>query len=252
MIVLNEMGTPQLNTVHNCDALKLLGNMASKSVDCIITDPPYGLGGRKFSVGKHIGGGEYEAINEVWDHAAPINWMAECTRVLKKGGSVMCFGGRVSTYAFANEGLRLGWRLVNDITWFIPDRMPNMTGRMMTESTERILWFCPDGAGWTYNLDFAKTCNRGMNLRDMWTFGVERDNRLHAAQKPLELMERTIRLFTPPNGVVLDCFAGSGTTLVAANMHGRDYIGCDLSAEYCEIARQRIAQPYTLDMFATA
>lgn len=248
MIIFDELGTPALNTVHNCDALRLLANMPSQSVDAIITDPPYGLAGRVFDFPhKH-----YSAVNEEWDHYAPIDWMSECGRVLKQGGSVVCFGGRRSIYTFAAEGLRLGWKLINDITWIKPDAPPNFTGRMMTETTERALWFCPDGAKWTYNLEYAKECNLGINLRDVWKFKTERDNRLHPTQKPLELMERTIRLLTPPNGLVLDCFAGSGTTLVAANMHGRQYIGCDLSAEYVAIARKRLAQPYTLPMFASA
>lgn len=241
MIITNELGTPQLNTAHNCDALKLLGNMVSKSVDCIITDPPYGLAGRVFDVDSK----GYSAVNESWDHIAPIDWMAECTRVLKPGGSVICFGVRQSIYTFASEGLRLGWRIVNDITWFKPDAMPNMTGRMMTESTERALWFCPDGTGWTYNLPKAKAMNMGQNLRDLWTFGQTRDKRLHPTQKPLELMERIVELFTNEGDLVVDPFFGSGTTGRAALNLGRRYLGCDITAKYVELARNRMQEAYT-------
>lgn len=54
MIITNELGTPQLNTVHNCDALRLLGNMASNSVNCVVTSPPY-WGLRDYGVNGQIG-----------------------------------------------------------------------------------------------------------------------------------------------------------------------------------------------------
>jgi DNA modification methylase len=71
MIVLNEQGTPQLNTVHNCKALNLLGNMVSKSVDCIITDPPYGINKAE------------------WDASFPTDWISEAWRVTDRM-IVMC------------------------------------------------------------------------------------------------------------------------------------------------------------------
>jgi DNA modification methylase len=235
------VGEPEVNRVYNCDALTLLRALPDASVDAVITDPPYGLAGRVFDVAEK----GYSAVNEEWDAIAPIHWMAECTRVLKPGGSVICFGGRPSIYTFAGEGLRLGWRLVNDVTWFKNDAMPNMTGRMMTESTERFLWFCPAGAGWHYDLQYAKECGMGVNLRDVWNWGQTRGERLHPTQKPYEIMERIVRLFTAPGDLVVDCFAGSGTTLLAAANSGRRYIGGDITLKYVQVATERLAQPYT-------
>jgi site-specific DNA-methyltransferase (adenine-specific) len=202
----------------------------------VITDPPYGLGGRVFAVPDK----QYSAINAEWDLIAPTDWMTGVQRVLKPGGSVLCFGVRQSIYQFASEGLRLGWRIVNDITWFKPDAMPNMTGRMMTESTERLLWFCPDGSRWTYNLDEAKAINAGQNLRDVWTLGQTREDRHHPAQKPLDLIERIVRLFTNPGDLILDPFLGSGTTAIAARNLKRHYIGCDISPLYVQLANHRL------------
>lgn len=235
-------GPPTLDVIHHCDALTLLRALPDASVDAVITDPPYGLAGRVFEFPhKH-----YSAINEDWDHSAPISWMKECTRVLKPGGSVVCFGGRQSIYIFAGEGIRLGWRLVNDITWIKPDAPPNFTGRMMTECTERAIWFCPSGEQWTYNLDVAKRINHGINLRDVWTFNIERENRIHPAQKPLDLVQRIVALITRPGDLIVDCFSGSGTTATAARSLGRRYIVCDLNRAYVQQARKRLADsdPY--------
>ena len=63
----------------------------------------------------------------------------------------------------------------------------------------------------------------------------------HPTVKPLALMRYLVRLITPPGGVVLDHFAGSGTTLVAAQQEGFRFIGCDADAGHCAIARSRLA-----------
>lgn len=236
------------NYVYNTAAESLLRILPDASVDAVITDPPYGLSGRVFAFPTK----RYTAINEEWDLFVPLAWLRECKRVLKPGGSVICFGGRQSIYQVAAECLSMGWRLVNDITWFKKDAPPNFTGRMMTESTERALWFCPSGEGWTYNLSMAKLMNSGKNLRDVWTFNTERADRLHPTQKPLDLMERCILLFTNPGDLVVDPFAGSGTTLVAAQKHGRRYIGCDLEQRYVEAARKRLVKPFSVPMFQEA
>ena len=75
----------------------------------------------------------------------------------------------------------------------------------------------------------------------------------HPTIKPLKLMRYLVRLVTPPGGVVLDPFAGSGTTLVAAKEEGFQYIGIELEPEYVEIAEARLAAaerpPATLEDF---
>jgi DNA modification methylase len=71
----------------------------------------------------------------------------------------------------------------------------------------------------------------------------------HPTVKPLSLMKYLVRLVTPPGGVVLDPFAGSGSTLLAAEMEGFDSIGIELNPEYCEIARARLSAPMQMAMF---
>lgn len=73
----------------------------------------------------------------------------------------------------------------------------------------------------------------------------------HPTVKPIKLMEYLITLITPPNGIVLDPFLGSGTTALAALNLGRFFIGIELNEEYCEIARRRIEQHKTqTELFA--
>jgi DNA modification methylase len=135
---------------------------------------------------------------------------------------------------------------VNDVTWFKPNAAPNFTGRMMTESTERALWFCPSGSRWTYNRLWAKAQNNGKGYRDVWTFNAMGHDRYHPTQKPVALIERFIGLISNPGDLVCDPFMGSGTTAVAARNLGRRFIGCDLSREYVMTARRRVqnTDPY--------
>ena len=234
-----------VNRIIHGDALDVLRGLPDASVDAIITDPPYGLAGRVFEFPhKH-----YTAVNEAWDMTIPLDWMIEAGRVVRDGGSVAIFAARVATYTFAAEALRLGWRLVNDITLVKPAAPPNFTGRMMTETTERLLWFCPSGSRWTYN---RKAWGKH-NGRDVWRMQTPRgDERVHPTQKPLNTLEHLVKLITNEGDLVLDPFAGSGTTLVAARNLQRRYLGVELQAEYVETARKRLDLPYTLPMFDRA
>ena len=76
---------------------------------------------------------------------------------------------------------------------------------------------------------------------DVWEFPtVSAYPGKHPAEKPIEMMRHIITISSKPGAVVLDPFAGGGTTLAAAKLEGRQYIGCDLDAQYVQRARQRI------------
>jgi site-specific DNA-methyltransferase (adenine-specific) len=79
------------------------------------------------------------------------------------------------------------------------------------------------------------------HTKSIWSFATERASRVnHPAPFPVELPKRCIEMYSFTGDVVLDPFNGSGTTCVAAKMHGRRYIGVDLSPEYCSIAEERL------------
>ncbi|MEX1040977.1 MAG: site-specific DNA-methyltransferase [Pirellulaceae bacterium] len=83
----------------------------------------------------------------------------------------------------------------------------------------------------------------GRNKRTVWSISLSKFREAHFAVFPQSLAETCIKATSQPGGLVLDPFLGSGTTAVAAQALGRDYLGIDQSAEYCEIARRRIANP---------
>jgi site-specific DNA-methyltransferase (adenine-specific) len=177
-------------------------------------------------------------------------WLAEVCRVVRPNGNILVFGSFHNIYVigFVLEHL-LNRRILQQITWFKPNAQPNITGRLPTESTEYILWACNNSprraTRWTFDYPASKELNGGKQLRNMWPIPcTPRSERLagaHPTQKPLELLERIVRLWSKPGDLVLDCFAGTGTTAAAAARLGRRWIGIEKEVEYAEIARRRVA-----------
>ena len=86
----------------------------------------------------------------------------------------------------------------------------------------------------------------------MWTFPtVQAYKGKHPCEKPLAMMKHIVAASSKPGALMLDPFAGSGSSCVAASTLGRDYIGIDISAAYCDIARNRVANAEA-NLFAEA
>ena len=82
----------------------------------------------------------------------------------------------------------------------------------------------------------AKKMPQLINVKDAW-----QKSNIHSTVKPIKLMQYLVRLITPPNGIVLDPFNGSGTTGIAAKLEGFNYVGLELDPEYCKISEARIS-----------
>jgi len=81
----------------------------------------------------------------------------------------------------------------------------------------------------------AKKTQQLINVKDAW-----QKSNIHSTVKPIKLMQYLVRLVTPPNGIVLDPFCGSGTTGIACKLEGFEFVGLEQDAEYCKIAQARI------------
>jgi site-specific DNA-methyltransferase (adenine-specific) len=119
---------------------------------------------------------------------------------------------------------------------------------MFTQSTEQILWLCNNSnkkaKKWTFNYHHMKELNGGKQMRNYWEIPLtpmrERKHGKHPSQKPLKLMERLVLAGTNPGDRVLDCFAGSGSTLLACDRLNRKWVGIERDEEYCGIAHRRL------------
>lgn len=245
-----------INKNHQGDCIELMSKIKDNSVDLILTDPPYNASKGGVNLPDNKTGGAYYKVNEEWDKFDKYSdymdftrkWIKESDRILSDKGSIMvcCSLHNVAEVIMALK--ELNYKPLNIITWRKPNAMPSITKRMLTHSTEFIIWFSK-GKKWTFNYDKMKKYNYGKQLRDVWDFpscqGPERikgenGRSVHPTQKPLKLFRRLIEMATNEKDLILDPFIGSGTTAIASEELCRRWIGIDNNKEYIELANERI------------
>ena len=239
--------------LHLGDAMEVLSRMPDESVDCVWTDPPYMLsnggvtcvGGRMASVDK----GKWDRSRGIEaDHAFNLAWTAACRRVLKPAGTLWVTG---TLHVYPSVGMALqqnGFRLLNDIIWEKPNPPPNLGCRTFTHSTEVVLWASKSGKDsrhkYTFNYGEMKRENGGRQMKTVWQFKApnasEKRFGKHPTQKPLALIERCLRASTHEGDVVLDPFAGSGSTGIAAAKLRRRFIGIEIDPAFFGISAKRL------------
>lgn len=227
----------RLNYIDNIDCLEGLAAVPDKSVDVVITDPPYFL-----SMG-HAGCNTNARDSDALNSNRTFNDLAICTpfykqlfqeyrRVLKDDGSFYFFTDwRGYAYYFPLINAELPVR--NMIVW---DKKSG-PGSFYSFAHELVIFG-------TYK---GKTKGGvGTNIWRMAAFnsGAKKTNgeKVHPTQKPVELIVKMIEDSTEPGGVILDTFMGSGTTAVACLRTGRSFVGFELDEKYHAIAQQRIAE----------
>ena len=149
--------------------------------------------------------------------------------------------------------LENGFRLLNDIIWEKPNPPPNLGRRTFTHSTEIVLWAskAPKGGRhkYTFNYGLMRHENGGKQMKTVWAFSTPgRDEKRfgkHPTQKPVALIARCLRASTDSGGLVLDPFAGAGSTGVAALEAGRRFIGIEADVKYADIAYKRLEAALT-------
>lgn len=209
------------DSINHTDCLIGIKRIPDASVDTIITDPPY-------FQGLTHNGQRGELIDLAVCRPFFETLFAEFVRVLKPDGKL---------YFFTD------WR---GYAFYYPLVTATIPARNL------LVWNKLGGAGNMYNFQheliiFAskKPCNIGSsNILAIAGFsgGAKRTNgtKVHPTQKPVEIIAKLITDSTPEGGVVLDCFAGSGTTAVACKLLNRRYICFELQEKYCTIARERV------------
>ena len=240
--------------LYLADALEFMGSLPDASVDCVWTDPPYflsnggpsGTGGRRVSVDK----GEWDRSCGVdGDHRFNLAWLGECLRVLRPSGSIWVTGTFHVYLSVGMAMMQLGFRVLNDVVWEKPNPPPNLGCRCFTHSSETLLWAAPTrrgrGGGHVFNYLEMKAESGGKPMESVWRFSPagrsEKTFGAHPCQKPVALIARCLRASTRPGDLVLDPFAGLGSSGVAAMGLGRDFLGCDSDPGYVRMASDRLA-----------
>lgn len=235
------------------DALKVLARLPEGSVDVIFADVPYGLsgggstckGGRRVKVGK----GEWDAPRETNERFLwQCEWLSLARRALKDTGSIWVCGSMHGIYPCGTAVQSLGFRVLNQIVWEKTNPPPNLGCRMFTHSHEVLVWASKSPTAKHYfDYPAMRFANGGKQMKDVWRIGRPAVGELtcgkHPTQKPVELVERCLVASLPHGGLVVDPFAGSGTTaVVVAQSTGTDWRchAIDKDQEWCDLAQRRV------------
>ncbi len=250
------------NKILQGDCIEILEKIEKETIQLIFADPPYNLSGNALKWQGNKTGGDWYMVNEDWDKMDEIdyinftnNWIKACKNVLKPNGSIFIACsyhniGEATMSLKANE-----FEIKNIITWQKSNPMPNMTKRVLTHSSEFIIW-AVKGKKWIFNYETLKNINpekqkdgADKQMRDIWMFplvqGKERvkgedGKAIHPTQKPKEMLKRIILGFSNEGDVVLDPFCGSGTTCLVAKENKRKFIGIEKEYKYIEVTQKRL------------
>jgi DNA modification methylase len=206
----------QANTVLQGDCVNLMRQFRSGSVDFVLTDPPY-LAHYRSRDGRTVANDNDAA----WLKPA----FAEMFRVLCRDSFCVSFYGWHQADKFIAAWREAGFRLAGHLTF------PKQYA-----STERFLQYRHENA---YLLAKGNPQPPTQRIPDVleWKYS---GNKLHPTQKPLCVLTPLIQCFSQPGDFVLDPFCGSGSTLLAAKLQGRSFIGIELDPAYYNIALDRL------------
>ena len=231
-----------LDTIICGDTLTELQKIPTGSIDLVITSPPYNLRNSTGNGMKNGKGGKwrnaalingYENYNDNIPHEEYVSWQRACLtemmRLLTDDGAI-----------FYNHKWRVQGGLIQDRSDIVLD----------FPVRQIIIWKRKGGINFnpgyflpTYEVIYLiakkkfRLSPKSNAVGDVWEFTQETKNN-HPAPFPIALIERIISSTTAK--IILDPFMGSGTTALAAKKLGRNYIGIDISKEYCKMAEQRL------------
>ncbi len=244
-------------TIVNGDCFDVLPQFDFK-FDMIFADPPYFLsnGGISYQAGKVVcvnkgdwdKGGSPESIMEF-----NRKWLSLCREKLKDNGTIWISGTHHNIFSIANVLTELGYKILNVITWAKTNPPPNISCRFFTYSTEFIIWARKySKVPHKYNYELMKAINDGKQMTDVWRLPAigrwEKSCGKHPTQKPLALLTRIILASTDENEWILDPFAGSSTTGIAANLFGRLFLGIEQEVAYSLLSKARREEINKLDI----
>ena len=220
-------------SIHHGNCLDWIQALPDRSVDHVITDPPYEAEAHTLQRRSRIRG----VVQSEPISFAPIssdcriNIAQQVARVVTRWVIIFCQVEAVSAWRDAFD--KTSCRYVRAGVWIKPNPQPQYTGDRPGMGYETLVFFHQTGR-----------CKWNGSGRSGVFFSRPRTGAwvsIHPTQKPLDLMLELVELFTDPGELIIDPFAGVATTGVAAVRLGRRFLGCELDAHWAEVGRERLA-----------
>ena len=202
-----------IDTIFNQNCLDGLKALPDKSIDLILTDPPYGKKADKGTNG--FGAAKNRRYAGGWDSLIPPppEVFTEMFRVAK---NLIIFGGNYFGHLLPPSNCWIFWDKKGDIAFQNPFADGELIYTTFKKPVKRIVF------------------------RQQGFITDSKDKRYHPTQKPTELVQQLIELFSEPGQIICDPFLGSGTTAVAAVKTDRHYIGYEIDPGYFQICCERL------------
>ena len=202
----------KIDYIQNGDCLELMKEFPDKSIDVIITDPPYGKKADRGTNG--FGSAKNRIYKGGWDSKIPEKAVFdEMFRIAK---NVIIFGGNYFAHYLPPSKCWIFWDKKGDIAFKNPFADGELIYTTFTKPVKKIVF------------------------RQQGFITDSKDRRYHPTQKPSELVQTLIEQFSDEGDIILDPFLGSGTTAIAAVKTNRHYIGFELDPNYFDIACKRL------------
>jgi len=252
----------ELNKCYNMDCREFLKHFPEQFFDCVVSDVPYKIvtGGARISeesiekFGKSDPKGILnrcvvnDRLKAKWlkksgdvDNALFVQkgklfehceikfeeWLSEVFRVLKDGSHAYFMVNSRNLNELQTKAETVGFKFLNLLVWVKNNATPN---KYFMQQCEFILLL---------RKGFAKNIN-DMGMTNVFSVPNIIGNKFHPTEKPVALMKAFIEQSTKPGEIVLEPFAGSGSTCVAAKQCNRNFAACELGEKYCDIANKRI------------
>ena len=255
----NVVFTSEKGALYNTDCLKLLPTLEDETFDCVFADPPFNL--NKF-YGQGINDNKKEFEYLEWSK----EWLTQCVRLLKPGGSLfiynipkwnMLFGSFLYDLLDFRHWIAIDFKSSMPIsgklypahygllyfskgkpTTFIRPKTPIFKCRKCGVSVK-------DYGGYKKHIE----SNGGVNLSDVWTdispVRHKKYKNRESNELPEKLLERVLKISTLENDLILDPFGGSGTTYVVAERMNRRWLGCEIGD--CKSTIERLGRQISTD-----
>lgn len=222
----NKFIEDNLNTIILGDCLDVMKQIPDKSIDLVLTDPPYNASNS--NIGLKNG---YKTINESWDKGFnPIYFLDIVKDKIKNGGSLIVF----CSYHLLGEYLNWdGLKLQQIVHWEYITALPAIA-KVYTPVIEYAVWFS------TKNYTFNKKYSGTNIIRNKKAYQIDGKHINHPSIKPTNLIEKMLNVHSNQSDLILDCFSGSGTTAIACSKLKRNFICIEKDPDYYEASVKRL------------